>query len=239
MSTKILLIEDEPSIADTITYAFSTEGFECIWCATGAEGLQEIANGGFNIIILDVGLPDCNGFELCKIIRKDYDVPIIFLTARSEEIDRVVGLEIGGDDYMVKPFSPRELAARVKAVLRRTQSIRGGKQAAPTSATTPVQALTDGTFVVDADRCQITYNGTELTLSRYEYRLLNVFINKPGWVFSREKLMDMVWDEPEASMDRTVDAHIKSLRAKLRAANNGEEPIKTHRGMGYSLKENK
>lgn len=229
MSTKVLLIEDEPSIADTITYTLSTEGFACRWCDTGAAGLEEIDKDKPHIIILDVGLPDCNGFELCKKIRKDHDLPIIFLTARSEEIDRVVGLEIGGDDYMVKPFSPRELAARVKAILRRTQA--KNKQASAEASTHKVP------FSVDEDRCLITFHGSELKLSRYEYRLLKVLIDKPGWVFSRDKLMELVWDEPEASMDRTVDAHIKSLRAKLRGVNSDEEPIKTHRGMGYSLKE--
>ncbi len=226
MATNILLVEDEPSIADNIVYSLGTEGFECSWRATGAEAMAEIEEGGVDLVVLDVGLPDCNGFELCKKIRKTHDVPIIFLTARADEIDRVVGLEIGGDDYMVKPFSPRELAARVKAVLRRTRIV------APAAA----PRLPAG-FEIDRDRCLIHYRRAELNLSRYEYRLLCVLIDKPGWVFSRDKLMELVWDEPEASMDRTVDAHIKSLRAKLRAVDPKEEPIKTHRGMGYSLKE--
>jgi len=227
MAGKILLVEDEPSIADTITYTLSTEGFSCVWCATGAEARTSLEEGDIDLIVLDVGLPDCNGFELCKRIRQERDTPIIFLTARAEEIDRVVGLEIGGDDYLVKPFSPRELAARVKAILRR--STRAGQSS---GAKMP-------RFEIDEGRCLIRFRGQDLGLSRYEYRLLCILVAKPGWVYSREKLMEMAWDEPEASMDRTVDAHIKSLRAKLRAVADGENPIRTHRGMGYSLKEEK
>ncbi len=229
MGARILLIEDEPSIADNVTYSLEKEGFECIWRATGAEGEAVVAQESVDLILLDVGLPDCNGFELCKQIRKQHTIPIIFLTARTSEVDRVVGLEIGADDYVVKPFSPRELCARIKAILRRTAKSR----------TQQVSSIpkSNAVFQVDEERCLIRYHGTELNLSRYEYRLLGVLINQPGRVFSRDKLMELVWDEPEASMDRTVDAHIKSLRAKLRAVNAGEEPIKTHRGMGYSLKE--
>ena len=224
MATKVLLLEDEPSIADNITYTLATEGFQCVWCATGADATATLEKGHVDLIVLDVGLPDCNGFEWCRNLRKSHDIPVIFLTARSDEIDRVVGLEIGGDDYMVKPFSPRELAARVKAILRRTVSKQQTKQ------------NTTG-FEIDYDRCLVRFRSVPLSLSRYEYRLLCVFVEKPGWVFSREKLMDLVWDEPEASMDRTVDAHIKSLRAKLRTVDADADPIKTHRGMGYALRE--
>jgi len=228
MATRVLLIEDEPSIADNVTYSLEKEGFECIWRATGADGVSVIDQEPIDLILLDVGLPDCNGFELCKEIRKCHEIPIIFLTARADEIDRVVGLEIGADDYVVKPFSPRELSARIKAVLRRT-----AKGEAPPPAARPEGAV----FQLDEERCLIRYHGQDLNLSRYEYRLLSVLISHPGRVFSRDKLMEMVWDEPEASMDRTVDAHIKSLRAKLRSVNTSDESIKTHRGMGYSMKE--
>lgn len=224
MSEKVLIIEDEPAIADTLTYALESEGFICGWGATGQAGLELLEQESPNLILLDVGLPDINGFELCKKIRMNSEVPVIFLTARSGEIDRVVGLEIGADDYVVKPFSPREVAARVKAVLRRT---KGQKQEA--------QVATG--FRVDEERCQIAYRGVPLQTSRYEYRLLKILVARPGWVFSREKLMSLAWDAPESSMDRTVDAHIKSIRAKLRAVYPDEDPIQTHRGLGYSLKE--
>ena len=229
MGGKILVIEDEPAIADTITYALGTEGFESRWCPTGGEGMTALAEGGIDLVILDIGLPDGNGFDLCREIRKSSDVPVIFLTARSEEIDRVVGLEIGGDDYVVKPFSPRELTARVKAVLRRG--------AAPGEARSPGAGGGKPPLVVDEASSRAFYFGEPLELSRHEFRILNVLIRHPGWIYSREKLMSLAWEEPEASLERTVDAHIKNLRAKLKAVRPGIDPIRTHRGMGYSLRE--
>ena len=224
--SRVLIVEDEPAIADTIQYALETEGFAPVVAPTGQEALELIEANGVDLIILDIGLPDINGFELCKQIRQHSPLPIIFLTARNEEVDRVVGLEIGGDDYVVKPFSPRELTARVKAVLRRTQANNHEAPSAP-----PV-------WTVDAARRRIGYFGQILELSRTEYELLNTFISRPGRVFTREQLMASVWDEPEASMDRTVDAHIKNLRAKLKAVRPDPDPIVTHRGTGYALREN-
>jgi two-component system catabolic regulation response regulator CreB len=198
-------------------------------------------------VVLDIGLPDRNGFELCREVRAWSSVPIIiFVTARSDEVDRVVGLEIGGDDYVVKPFSPRELAARVKAVLRR--SAAAGSAVAPAAVLRPSEPTTAPSraveasappppFAVDPQRMAVSYFGTRLELSRYEYRILEVFIRRPGWVFSRERLMELVWEEPDASFDRTVDSHIKMLRAKLRAVRHDIDPIRTHRGLGYSLRE--
>jgi two-component system catabolic regulation response regulator CreB len=139
-------------------------------------------------------------------------------------VDRVVGLELGADDYVVKPFSPRELAARVKAVLRRARGASSGRPSG-------------NAFTLDEERLQITYFGKPLDLSRYEYRLLAVLLKRPGRVYSREQLLELVWDEPEASLDRTVDAHVKNLRAKLRDVRPDVDPIATHRGTGYSLKE--
>lgn len=234
MATSVLLIEDEPAIADSLAYVLSSEGFKVEWKVTGQEGLAVIEKGGVDLVLLDVGLPDINGFELCKTIRAKWDIPIIFLTARSDEIDRVVGLEIGGDDYVSKPFSPREVAARVRAVLRRFQ-----KAQPATSEPEPDPAPPNNNwFHIDQARHAIFYRGERLSLSRYEYRLLRILVERPGWVFSREKLMEMAWDAPEASMDRTVDAHIKLLRSKLRAVHD-QDPIVTHRGVGYSLKEPK
>ncbi len=227
MPDRILVVEDEPAIADNITYALSTEGFEVTWCPTGGEAMTVLGQAGVSLVVLDIGLPDRNGFDLCKDIRKTSGVPIIFLTARADEVDRVVGLEIGADDYMVKPFSPRELAARVRAVLRRTLSNGDGTTA----------DLSSSPFIIDKPRARICYFGKPLDLSRYEYRLLEVLINRPGWVFSRERLMEMVWEEPEASLDRTVDTHIKTLRAKLARVKPRLKPIRTHRGQGYSLQE--
>ncbi len=221
---KILIVEDEPAIADTIQYALETDGFETVCLNSGGSVIDCLVKEPVDLIVLDIGLPDINGFELCKEIRKTQLIPIIFLTARADEVDRVVGLEIGGDDYVIKPFSPRELSARVKAVLRRVQH--------QTVATPSVQA-----FQIDESKKQISFFGRRLDLSRYEYDILKTFIRRPGHVFSREQLMDMVWDEPEASMDRTVDAHIKNIRIKLKSVKPELEPITTHRGIGYSLRE--
>lgn len=225
MSFIILVVEDEPGIADTITYALQTEGMDTVWCSTGSEAREALAGQSFSLIVLDVGLPDINGFDLCREIRQTSSIPIIFLTARAEEVDRVVGLEIGGDDYVVKPFSPREVSARVKAVLRRSRT--GGEPPLPEGFP----------FYVDTNRLVITYYGQPLPLSRYEYRVLEILIRRPGWVFSRENLKSLVWDEPESSLDRTVDTHIKTIRAKLKAVNPEVTPIRTLRGLGYSLKE--
>ncbi len=241
MTPRILIIEDEPAIADNIVYALETEGFTCRWCATGRDGLAAL-DEPFDLAVLDVGLPDMGGFDLCREIRRRRDLPILFLTARAGEIDRVVGLELGADDYVVKPFSPRELAARIKAILRRTAKAPGEPKAGgPAASADPVarEPAPAGAFPFqhDAERCSITYFGKRLDLSRYEYRLLLAFIEKPGRVWSRERLMEKAWDEPEASLDRTVDAHIKALRAKLRQVRPEAEAILTHRGLGYSLKE--
>ena len=228
----VLLIEDEPAIADTVVYALSTEGFEPVWQTTAADGLAVFRENTPVLVILDVGLPDANGFEVCKALRQIAAVPIIFLTARSEEIDRVVGLEIGADDYISKPFSPRELTARVKAVLRRVQ------QTIPVESVvtaTQVTATQSTVFSIDKARYEIRYYGEVLELSRYEYRLLAVLLEHPGRVYSREQLLQLAWNDPEHSLDRTVDTHIKTLRAKLRAVRADCNPIKTHRSIGYSL----
>jgi len=225
MIQNVLVVEDEVGIAENITYALKTEGYDVVWCSTAEKAREQQLLNDFNLIIMDIGLPDGNGFDFCKEIRRTSTIPIIFLTARSSEIDRVVGLEIGADDYVVKPFSPRELCARVRAVLRRSVP------SISESETKPVQ------FDVNSERHEIRYHGTSLDLSRYEYRLLELFIQQPGRVFTRDQLMDQVWEEPEASLDRTVDTHIKMLRAKLKKITPEFDPIKTHRGIGYSLKE--
>ena len=223
---RILIIEDEPAIADTLLYALKTEGFAPEWCATGRAGLAALAMKPFALVVLDIGLPDGSGFDVCKRIRARLAVPVLFLSARNTELDRVLGLELGGDDYLVKPFSPRELTARVKAILRRTNG-----------AVAPVPVPAGGDFAVDEERCVIRYRGAVLDLTRYEFRLLRFLAASPGRVFSREQLMHAVWEDPAASLDRTVDAHVKMLRAKLRAVAPEADPIRTHRGLGYSLVE--
>jgi len=221
----VLIVEDESGIADTLQYALRTEGFEPLWCATGEAALARAGDAA--LVILDVGLPDINGFELFKRLRALHeDLPVLFLTARGEEIDRVVGLELGADDYVTKPFSPRELVARVRTVLRRT-AIKAA--AAPPAAALPLHC--------DEGRRQIRYYGQTLDLSRYEFGLLKTLLSRPGFVFTRERLLDLVWDDSTESLDRTVDAHVKTLRAKLKAVAPELEPIRTHRGVGYALAE--
>jgi two-component system, OmpR family, catabolic regulation response regulator CreB len=227
MKNTILVIEDEPSIADNIVYALSTEGFDAHWRASGGEGMAAVETGGIDLVILDVNLPDGNGFELARAIRQSHTLPIIFVTARSSEIDRVVGLEIGGDDYIVKPFSPRELTARVRAVLRRTSA------PPPQNESTALCFLP---FQVDETGHVISFKDISLELSRYEYRLLRLLLRQPGRVYSRDQLMRQAWDEPDMSLERTVDTHIKTIRRKLRSIAPEEEWIITLRGVGYSLK---
>lgn len=225
---RILIIEDEPAIADTLVYALKTEGFLPTWCATGRAGLAALEKDTFAFVILDIGLPDGSGLEFCKQIRARSAVPVLFLSARAGEIDRVLALELGGDDYVTKPFSPRELTARVKAILRRT--------ATPVPA--PVASIdrtVTGEFEHDAERCEVRFRSTVLVLTRYEYRLLVALLARPGRVYSRDELMTVAWEDPGASLDRTVDVHIKSLRAKLRVVAPDADPIRTHRGLGYAV----
>ncbi|MBI2813014.1 MAG: two-component system response regulator CreB [Opitutae bacterium] len=218
----ILVVEDEASIAETITYALSTEGFAPVWKTTGREALAVLATQRVALVVLDVGLPDMSGLDVCRELRKQHAVPVIFLTARSSEVDKIVGLELGADDYLAKPFSPRELTARIRAVLRRSN---GAIPATPAG------------WTHDEAKCRISFFGQPLELTRNEYRLLAALLASPGRVFSRDQLMTAAWDDPGASLDRTVDAHVKTLRAKLRAVAPDADPIVTHRGMGYSLRE--
>ncbi len=230
MKPRILIVEDEPGIADTLQYALRTDGFEPAWCATGEEALAAARSTPPALVILDVGLPDASGFEIFKRLRETSDVPVVFLTARSDEIDRVVGLELGADDYIAKPFSPRELVARVRGVLRRSQRSAGA--AAPGAA-----AMATSPISVDEGRMQIRYYGRALELSRYEFGLLKTLASRPGHVFTREALLDRVWGDDSDSMDRTVDAHVKTLRAKMKAIAPLHDPIRTLRGSGYALAE--
>jgi two-component system, OmpR family, catabolic regulation response regulator CreB len=231
---RILLVEDESGIADTIQYVLATDGFAPVWCSTAEDALREFAAEPPALAILDVGLPDLNGFELFKRLQAvpgGNQVPMLFLTARSDEIDRVVGLELGADDYIAKPFSPRELVARVRSILRR--SVRPAAAPTPAATTTPAPKA----FALDEERHQIRYYGRQLELSRYEYGILRLLVQRPGRVFTRDELLDKVWDGNSDSFDRTVDAHIKTLRAKLKAIAPKLEPIRTLRGAGYALNE--
>ncbi len=223
MTGTILIVEDEIAIADTIAYALSTEGFSIRRTGLGEEALVWLRQDSFRLAILDVGLPDLSGFEVLRRLRTFSDVPVIFLTARTEEVDRIVGLEIGADDYVPKPFSPRELVARVRGILRRADGSmdRRGNEGPR--------------FRVEEASRRIWYGGARLDLTRYEYLLLKTLLAHPERVFTRAQLMELVWAGAEDSADRTVDTHVKTLRAKLRAILPEADPIQTHRGAGYSL----
>jgi two-component system, OmpR family, catabolic regulation response regulator CreB len=219
---RILLVEDEPAIAETVLYALRTAGFAAHHCLTGGEALREAQRAHYDLVVLDVGLPDIGGFALCRELRHGRDLPVIFLTAHDAEAERILGLEIGADDYVPKPFSPRELVARVRVVLRRRR--------APADGSASVHG-----FEHDSDGHRIRYRGRLLDLTRYEYCLLAALLQRPGAVLTRSQLMDRVWGDAPGSGDRTIDTHIKTLRAKLRAVAPEADPIRTHRGLGYSL----
>ncbi|HNV79462.1 MAG TPA: two-component system response regulator CreB [Thermomonas sp.] len=216
----ILLAEDEPAIADTVLYALRAEGFTAEHVLLGGSVLPRLKQGGIDLVILDVGLPDRSGFEVCRDLRTTSAVPVVFLTARNDEIDRVLGLELGADDYMAKPFSPRELVARVRARLRRHE---GG------------ETQRKGRFEVDAVAHRIRYAGHWLDMTRYEHALLHELLRRPGAILSRAQLLDRAWEDALESGERTVDTHVKTLRAKLRALDPARDPIRTHRGLGYSI----
>lgn len=230
MGPTVLIIEDEPSIADAIEYALRSEGFQTLLARTGGDGLSLARAHAPACLVLDIGLPDRSGFDVCRDLRSFTDTPVIFLSARDGEIDRVLGLELGADDYVVKPFSPRELAARVRAILRRRPALPG--ESTPVAAPSPAAWLRH-----DASRRRILCDGQVLPLTRNEYLLLATLLSAPGRVFSRDQLMEAAWEDPGSALDRTVDAHVKSVRAKIRAIAPDRPAIETHRGLGYSLDE--
>lgn len=222
----ILLLEDEQAIADTILYAFETDGYSVKHVSTCGEALVLLREEAFDFAIFDVGLPDGTGFDLCKEVRTFSQVPVLFLTARADEIDRVVGLEIGGDDYVTKPFSPRELVARVKAILRR--SIGGAASN---------HRVSEGELRCDEAACQFYFHNQVVDLTRTEYQLLCALYEQPGRVFTRDQLLDKISIDDGAAMDRVIDAHVKAIRAKLSViATEGKEMVETRRGLGYALK---
>ncbi len=229
----ILIAEDEPAIADAVLYALRSEGLQAEHCLLARDVVPRVRAGGIDVVVLDVGLPDGSGFDVCRELRGSREawvseVPVIFLTARNEEIDRILGLELGADDYVAKPFSPRELVARVRARLRRGQIASGDET-----------GQVHGDFAHDAEGHRIRFRGKMLDLTRYEYVLLAALLQRPGAILSRSQLMDRGWDSDADSTDRTIDTHVKTLRAKLRAAGAGAggdaDPIRTHRGLGYAL----
>jgi two-component system OmpR family response regulator len=222
---KILLIDDDPHIRDIVRFALSREGFSVLEAEDGARGLAMAGAEAPDLVLLDVMMPEMDGTEVCRRLRQHGSTPIIFLSSRDDEIDRVLGLELGGDDYVTKPFSPRELVARVKAVLRRM---------APAAApATPVRELRHNRLRLDLDGVRACWDEAEVALTATEFGLLRTLAERPGKVFSRDALMDGAYAVERYVADRTVDSHIRRIRAKFQAI--GGAPVETVHGIGYKL----
>lgn len=226
--TRLLLIDDEANLRHTLSYALQQEGYEVLTAQDGEEGLQLFRSAAPDLVILDVMMPRQDGFEVCRRLRKESDVPIVMLTARDTELDKIVGLEIGADDYLAKPFSMRELIARVRALLRRT-----GRR----SETTASGVAESGGLVVDPARRRVARDGIEVSLKPKEFDLLAFLIGHAGQVFTREQILAAVWGFDYAGDSRTVDTHVKTLRERLQDDAARPRWIETIRGVGYRFKE--
>jgi two-component system, OmpR family, response regulator len=221
---RILIADDEPSIREVISFALERAGFAVSVARNGAEALQVFRKSPPDLIILDIGMPEMDGLEVCKQIRKSSDLPILFLSARDEEIDRVLGLEIGGDDYVTKPFSTRELVARVNVILKRARN--GGAK--------PTQPMAHGKVRLDAARHAVWYGDEPITLTALEFDILSALMSRPEVVFSREQIMGAAYGGTTFVSDRTIDSHIRNLRAKFADAGCGSI-VETVHGVGFRL----
>jgi Response regulators consisting of a CheY-like receiver domain and a winged-helix DNA-binding domain len=223
--TRVLVVEDEESFSDALSYMLRKEGFEVSVAATGTEALTEFERAGADIVLLDLMLPEMSGSEVCRQIRQKSPVPIIMVTARDSEIDKVVGLEIGADDYVTKPYSPRELVARIRAVLRRH--------------TEPVElaqaTLEAGPVRMDVDRHVVSVDGDSVQLPLKEFELLEMFLRNAGRVLTRGQLIDRVWGADYVGDTKTLDVHVKRLRSKIEPEPSTPRHIVTVRGLGYKF----
>ncbi|MBR0907989.1 response regulator transcription factor [Bradyrhizobium liaoningense] len=227
MAHRILIVDDEGHIREVIRVALRKAGMDVIEARDGKEALARFAADKPDLIVLDIGMPEFDGLDVCREIRKGSDVPILFLSARDEEIDRILGLEIGGDDYVTKPFSPRELVARVNVILRRLSPRNGEIRAGPAT-------LTQGSLLIDPEQHLASFAGTPLKLTAIEFGILRAFLTRPTSVFNREQLMRAAYQLNIQVSDRTIDSHIRNIRAKL-AALNCETVIETIHGVGFKL----
>jgi len=222
----ILVVDDDPQIRDVLGMALERAGFLPVMARDGAEGLAKAKSENPALAVLDIGLPEMDGLELCKAIRRDSDLPILFLTARDDEVDRIVGLELGGDDYVTKPFSPRELVARVRAILKRAG---GGAKDAETSAELEIGRLS---LSPDSHVCKV--DDTKVTLTSTEITILSKLMSRPTQVFSRPTLVDAIWGPGMVVSDRTLDSHLRNLRSKLADAG-CSDAIETLHGVGLRM----
>lgn len=222
---RVLLVDDDKNIREVVRFALSRAGHDVIEAADGRAALEAFAAHAVDAIVLDIIMPEEDGLEVCRKIRAQSTVPILFLSSRDDEFDRVLGLEIGGDDYVTKPFSPRELVARVKAMLRRAQM-------QPATPQTPM--LTHGALRIDPERHRCFHGDTEIVLTVTEFSLLHVLLSRPGRVYTRDDLVDRVWGVGHHITDRTIDSHIRRVRRKFAAV--GADPVETVYGLGYRLR---
>jgi two-component system OmpR family response regulator len=223
---RVLIVDDDPAIRDVVRFALARAGFDTIEAATGRAALACFADAQPDIVVLDIMMPELDGIEVCREIRRTGATPIVFLSSRNDEIDRIVGLELGADDYVVKPFSPRELVARVKAVLR-----RGGSPPLPLSAENTV--LRHGRLELALDFVRASWDGRVVPLTATEFGILRTLIARPGRVYSRDNLMDGAYVVDKIVSDRTIDSHVRRVRAKFAAI--GAAPVETVHGLGYKL----
>ena len=224
--SRVLIVDDDPAIRDVLRIALIQAGFQTVEAADGAAALAQFAAARPDVVVLDVMLPELDGTDVCRALRQRSAVPILFLSSRDAEVDRIVGLEIGGDDYLTKPFSPRELVARVRALLRRVA--RTDAPAAPA-----IPRLAHGRLRLDLDSLRVTWDGQDLSLTATELGILRTLLARPGRVFSRDELMDRAYATERVVSDRTIDSHVRRLRAKFAAV--GAAPIETLPAFGYRL----
>jgi two-component system, OmpR family, response regulator len=221
----ILVVDDDPHIRDVVRFAFEKTGMTISIAQDGKDALRQFDGRVHDLVVLDIGMPEMDGLEVCRQIRKTSDTPILFLSARDEEIDRILGLEIGGDDYVTKPFSPRELVARVNAILRRARS---------TPAPAAPGAMRHGGLAVDPDARSASFGDTQVALTALEFDILRTLLARPGFVFTRELILDAAYAGNIHVADRTIDSHVRNIRAKMAVAG-CESVIETVHGVGFKL----
>ncbi len=227
MASRILVVDDDPHIRDVICFALEKAGLAALTAQDGAEAIRRFDSDKPDLVILDVGMPEMDGLEVCRRIRRQAETPILFLSARSDEVDRIVGLELGGDDYVTKPFSPRELVARVTAILKRSKAMA----ATPTE---PEGVLQRGELSLDTPRFEAHYAGAPVALTALEFAIVRMLATRPGIVFSRDQIMDVAYPDNVHVSDRTIDSHVRNVRAKF-AAVGCASVIDTVHGVGFRL----
>lgn len=223
MPYRILIADDEPQIREVLRFALERAGMEVTVVRNGAEAVQQVTRGGLDLIVLDIGMPEMDGLEVCRRVRATTDIPILFLSARNEEIDRVLGLEMGGDDYVTKPFSPREVVARVGAILKRSRQ-----------ATRPTSARQHGRLVLDPDGHMVRYAEVDVALTALEFAILAALMEREGVVHSRDRLIDAAYGPTMHVAERTIDSHVRNIRAKFAEAGR-PGIIATVHGVGFKL----